>query len=447
MDLTEKEKIKYEAIKSIIEGDATKKEIELSLGLSRRQIDRLIIKFKNEGIEGFSHKNKGNKFNKKYSSEIEDEIINLYLEEYYDYNFTHFYEELKDKYNISFSSLVTILNKADIISPEAQHKTNKIYIAEMKKSISEGKATDKEILLFEERKEAENKKHFRKSNLLYGFGEQIQMDAASYQWFGDIVSFLHLAVDKGTKKVLYGYFDKQETLSAYYIILWEILHKYGRPLLIRTDKRGCFSINMDKKMDSEVDFTEFGLSCSKLQIELDCSSDPVFKPNVERENKTIKGRLKAELRRNGICTIEEANAYLNDVFIPKINSKFSFPIEEKRNKMRPLDIDDFNLSLIISKHLVRKIDNASSLKINNEFYQPRDIETCEIISYKKGIECTIIYAYDGNMYFEIDNKIYNSHKVEVRQKNISSTKNKEEISNSKVERKPSNNHPWKRMKI
>ena len=47
----------------------------------------------------------------------------------------------------------------------------------------------------------------------------------------------------------------------------------------------------------------------------------------------------------------------------------------------------------------------------------------------------------------LDNKIYNSHKVEVRQKNISSTKNKEEISNSKVERKPSNNHPWKRMKI
>ena len=31
------------------------------------------------------------------------------------------------------------------------------------------------------------------------------MDAASYQWFGDIVTYLHLAVDKGTKKVLYGY--------------------------------------------------------------------------------------------------------------------------------------------------------------------------------------------------------------------------------------------------
>ncbi len=124
----------------------------------------------------------------------------------------------------------------------------------------------------------------------------------------------------------------QETLYAYNIILWELLHRYGKPLLIRTDKRGCFNINMEKRIDSEVDFTQFGLSCLKLQIMLECSFDSTFKPNVERENKTIKGRLKAELRRNGILTIEEANEYLNNVFIPKINDKFSFPIDKKEIK-------------------------------------------------------------------------------------------------------------------
>ena len=44
---------------------------------------------------------------------------------------------------------------------------------------------------------------------MYGFGEQVQMDAASYQWFGDVVTYLHLAVDKGTKKILYGYFERR----------------------------------------------------------------------------------------------------------------------------------------------------------------------------------------------------------------------------------------------
>lgn len=442
MNLTEKEKKKYDVINDIIEGKITKKEAEVSLGLTRRQINRLILKLNKEGISAFSHKNKGNLHNKKLSTDIENEIIDLYITDYYDYNFLHFYEELNSKYDISFSSLVAILKKADIISPEAQHKTVKIYNNEMKKAINEGKANDKQILLFEERQEEEKVKHFRKSNLIYGFGEQVQMDAASYQWFGNIVTYLHLAVDKGTKKVLYGYFAMQETLYAYNIILWELLHRYGKPLLIRTDKRGCFNINMEKKMDSEVDFTEFGLSCSKLQIMLDCSSDPTFKPNVERENKTIKGRLKAELRKNGILTIEEANEYLNNVFIPKINDKFSFPIDKKRNKMRQLDIDDFHLSLIISQHLIRKIDNASSIKINKEFYQPKDIETGEIISFKKGTICTIIYAYDGEMYLEINNKIYNSYKVEVRQINVAPQEKSKEDKIKKII-KPSANHPWK----
>ena len=448
MDLTEKENKKYEVIKSIIEGKITKKEAEDSLNLTRRQIDRLILKFKKEGIEVFSHKNKGNLHNKKILVEVENEIVDLYLNEYFDYNFTHFYEELKDKYNISFSSLVAILNKADIISPEAQHKTIKIYNTEMKKAISEKTASDKQVLLFEERQAEETVKHFRKTNLMYGFGEQVQMDAASYQWFGDVVTYLHLAVDKGTKKILYGYFDNQETLRAYNVILWEILHIYGRPLLIRTDRRGCFSVNMDKKVDSEVDFTEFGLSCSKLGILLDCASDPVFKPNVERENKTLKGRLKAELRRNGITTIEEANEYLNKVFIPKMNSKFSFPIDPKRNKMKPLDIDDFNLSLIISQHSLRKMDNASSIKVNGEYYQPKDLETGEIISFKKGTECSVIYAYDGKMYIEINNKIYDSYKVEIRQINpeYQEKKEKEKV-DKKVVIKPSKNHPWKNFKI
>ncbi len=51
--------------------------------------------------------------------------------------------------------------------------------------------------------------------------------------------------------------------------------------------------------------------------------------------------------------------------------------------MKPLDIDDFHLNLIISQHLIRKIDNASSIKLNKEFYQPKDLKTGEIISLKK----------------------------------------------------------------
>ena len=68
----------------------------------------------------------------------------MYITEYYDYNFTHFYEEISHKYNISYKTVDNILNEEDIISPEAQHSTVKDYNKKMKQAIKEKKATEKQ---------------------------------------------------------------------------------------------------------------------------------------------------------------------------------------------------------------------------------------------------------------------------------------------------------------
>lgn len=75
------------------------------------------------------------------------------------------------------------------------------------------------------------------------------MDASFYMWFGMIVTALHLAVDKATKKVLYGWFDYQETSRAYYILLMNIILIYGIPKKIKTDKRSSFSTNKINKVN------------------------------------------------------------------------------------------------------------------------------------------------------------------------------------------------------
>ena len=61
MELSSKEKEKYQTIKKVVEGRISKAEAEAILKLTRRQINRLIIKFKEEGEDGFIHKNKGKK--------------------------------------------------------------------------------------------------------------------------------------------------------------------------------------------------------------------------------------------------------------------------------------------------------------------------------------------------------------------------------------------------
>lgn len=98
-DLKEREIEKLNVIKKVLIGECTKKEASSSLGLTIRQIDRLLNKFKDEGEKGFVHKNRGKESKKKISLEIKKEIIDLYITEYFDYNFTHFFEEIKENIN------------------------------------------------------------------------------------------------------------------------------------------------------------------------------------------------------------------------------------------------------------------------------------------------------------------------------------------------------------
>lgn len=428
-----------ETIKKVLSKDLTQKEAGLILDITDRQIRRLITKYKNMGEDAFVHKNINNQNAKKISDDIPTKIIDDYLTNYYDYGFTHFYEEQGRKYGISFSYMVEKFGTNYIISPYAQHRTVKLYNENMKKAIRDNSITESQEKLFEQRKQEEFEKHIRKSSLHYSFGEEVQMDAAFWVWFGTEETALHLVVDKATKKVLAGYFDYEETTNAYLVVLMNMIINFGIPKRIKTDKRNSFSINNAKSSKSKLNITQFGRICEDLEIELLCSSNPLFKPNAERENGTFKRRLKAELRHNGITTIEEANKYLNEVFIPKINERFSYKINPKKNVMRENNYTEDELNLIISIRNERTIDNASSIKYFNNYYLPANVETGEVISFKSGTKCTVVNSYDSKLFGIIDGNTYMLVLIEKREgENKRATKNGF---------KPNENHPWRNFKI
>ena len=428
-----------ETIKKVLSKDLTQKEAGLILDITDRQIRRLITKYKNMGEDAFVHKNINNQNAKKISDDIPTKIIDDYLTNYYDYGFTHFYEEQGRKYGISFSYMVEKFGTNYIISPYAQHRTVKLYNENMKKAIRDNSITESQEKLFEQRKQEEFEKHIRKSSLHYSFGEEVQMDAAFWVWFGTEETALHLVVDKATKKVLAGYFDYEETTNAYLVVLMNMIINFGIPKRIKTDRRNSFSINNAKSSKSKLNITQFGRICEDLEIELLCSSNPLFKPNAERENGTFKRRLKAELRHNGITTIEEANKYLNEVFIPKINERFSYKINPKKNVMRENNYTEDELNLIISIRNERTIDNASSIKYFNNYYLPIDVETGEVISFKSGTKCTVVNSYDNKLFGIVDGNTYMLVLIEKREE-----ENKRATKNGF---KPNENHPWRNFKI
>lgn len=272
------------------------------------------------------------------------------------------------------------------------------------------------------------------------------MDACNKMWFGGIASFLHLAVDKATKKVLFGWFEYEEITRGYYVLLFNMIVNYGIPQKIKADNRSTFSANNEKNKEKKVFMTQFGKVCERLDIVLHTTSVSTAKANVERENKTFKDRLISELRYEGITDIDEANKYLNEVFIPKMNKRFSYAIDRKTSLMRENTYTEEELKIIISERKEKIIDNASCINYNHNYYIPIDLETGEVINFQKGTKCTLIIDYDGEYIGEIENHYYQMLKLENRD---SVMKKESEITDSKIEKEhhkyiPPVNHPWRK---
>lgn len=447
--LNDYEQNKYDAIAKLVSKEITIKETMELLKLTEKQIYRLKYIYNTQGKEGFIHGNRGKQVQNDKFKGIIKEIKELYLTSYYDHNFEHFYEDfIYGKFDISYDAMLKNFTKDDIISPLAHKKTIKEYKEKMNTIVKANnfndETKDEKIELYKSRIIETEKAHIRRSNNLYVFGQEVQIDACGKHWFGGIVSYLHLAVDKATKKVLFGWFEWEEITRGYFVLLFHIIINYGMPVKIKADNRSSFTANNTK--DKEKALTQFGKICDRLNIVLHTTSVSTAKANVERENETFKNRLIAELRRENITTIDEANNYLNNVFIPKMNKKFSYAIDKKTSLIKENTYTEEELKLIISERKEKVIDNASAINYNYKYYIPVNPETGELICFMKGTKCILIIDYDGEYWGEIEGHYYQMLELENRD---SIMKKESEVTDSKIEKEhhkyiPPKNHPWRK---
>ena len=94
MDLTMDEQKKYEVIKKLVEEQGNKDRAVMTLGLTRRQIDRLIQAYRDRGKAAFLHGNRGRKPSRTIPEQTKQDVLDLYRLKYSDANFTHFTELL-----------------------------------------------------------------------------------------------------------------------------------------------------------------------------------------------------------------------------------------------------------------------------------------------------------------------------------------------------------------
>lgn len=352
----------------------------------------------------------------------------------------HFTEILKDDYAITYSdtTIRNILYQSRILSPRSQRKTRKRINDLIKQESLQKNQVMKNLLvpMAETQLELPEKVHPSRPRKKYR-GELIQMDASSFNWFGNETTHLHLAIDDASGNIVGAYFDQQETLNAYYHALNQILTKQEIPSVFLTDKRTVFEYKRKGTKTVENDtFTQFGFACHQLGIEIKTSSIPQAKGRVERLNGTVQSRLPVDLELAGINSIEDANAFLSK-WVQKFNRQFGNKTEESIYEKAPTK-SEINLLLAVVSH--RKIDNGHHIRYQNAFYLPT--EGSEDKYFTKRTKALIIKAFNGDIYVNIAEKNYTTRRLEKHELYSEEF----DILPEKKERPkyiPPQSHPWK----
>jgi transposase len=268
------------------------------LALSYRQTKRIWAHFRTSGPSALASRHRGKPSPRAFPQALRQRILALFQSTYFDFNTYHFVEMLAEREHITISreTARSILRQAGI-SPKRCRRPPRF-----------------------------RRRRTPKSQL----GMLVQWDGSPHHWFGpnQPPCCLMAAVDDATTKFLCGFFVPSECSQAYLRLLDALLHKFGAPLAIYHDRHGSL-VRTDQywSLDEQLRGVQFpthvGRVLQDLHIQSISALSPQAKGRIERTFGILQDRLIAELRLNGIASMEKANAWLASTFIPRFNRRFA----------------------------------------------------------------------------------------------------------------------------
>jgi transposase len=206
--LTEKEQGRLMVINDVERGEVGGREAAAVLGISLRHMRRLIAAYKEEGVVALA----GRKPVNAIKEEVRRHVVDLAATRYSGFNQQHFTELLAEREDIrlSRSSVRGILLGSGIRSPRKRRPP----------------------------------KHRSRRERYPQEGMLLQIDG-THDWLqgrGPRMSLIG-AIDDATGKVPYALFRKQEDSHGYFVLLKEIVSRYGIPLAVYHDRHSIFAVS------------------------------------------------------------------------------------------------------------------------------------------------------------------------------------------------------------
>ena len=271
-------------------------EAAQAAGLSPRQLRRVRRRVESEGEKGLLHRARGRPAANRIAAEVRQRILELATGLYARFNDTHLCEVLASEHDIEL-----------------------------------GRETLRRLLRAAGKKAKLRRKpprYRRRRTPAARLGELLLWDGSKHRWLGEDLpySVLMAALDDATATVLDGFFCPAETSVAYLQLLSGVL-RHGRPHAIYHDRHtslvrsdGYWSLE-EQLADRQLP-TQVGAALDDLGIQQILSYAPQGRGRIERLFRTLQDRLLAELSLHRFTTLDQANLFLRETFIPRFNARF-----------------------------------------------------------------------------------------------------------------------------
>lgn len=323
-------------LQQVTDKQITGKEAAKKLGISCRQVRRLLRRIEAEGAVGIKRRVSGG--NRSFGKLFKNEVMAAVKRSYIDFGPTFAAEKLEEREGL-----------------KVNRETLRQWMVEES--------------LWKGRKRRQARIHQSRERRPR-FGELVQIDGSHHDWFEGRAPkcCLYVFIDDATSRILAMHFETSETTLGYFHCLNNHLTAYGRPMAYYSDRHSIFITTRPNSTNGQFENTQFHRALCNLGIELICAYSPQAKGRVERANKVLQDRLIKEMRLLEISSIEEANAYLPQ-FMQKHNKRFAVEAAEPQDAHRLLHHSREKLLMILSEQTLRRISKNLEVSCNRIIYK------------------------------------------------------------------------------
>ncbi len=321
------------------------------LELSRRQVYRIVARFEVEGDRAVVHRSRGRPPN----NAKEPELRATFLERAKAEVFTGFGPTLLYEHLVRDPDLTALA--------EVHATTCRLWL------IQGG--------VWKPRRRGQ--RHRRARPRRQAVGELVQMDGSDHAWLEDRYPgrfCLLKMIDDATNRIMMARFVPRENGPACRQLIVDYLREHGRPVALYVDKAGHYGqktraytplVPLEER-EAEPTESIIRRALGALNIGLILANSPQAKGRVERAFGTSQDRLVKELRVAGVSTLEEANVFLQERFIPFWNERFARVPADPRDRHRRLP-KTADLDRLFAETEVRTVAGDFTLRWRNRRFQ------------------------------------------------------------------------------